>query len=580
MPSARPLPPPPARGRRNTADAIQEALEVSGSLDPRDVIARVMERGVQAVEADRATLSSLIDDEVVIEATYGRSGAITWIGQRYPRSLLTEQPLVRAALDSLEPVLGGQLVVERARPEFQSALDQVRHTAVMPLVHAGAAVGLLVLSRYEDRPFSTADLGSLRLLSTISGLALRNARLFEEAQTARRLAAAAAERLAAAVEAAEDVASQVELDQVLGRLMRRAVTAVGADAASLSQVEGQEMIVESSTGSVPVGSRWPIAPRVLEGIRHGRPVQLAAAEYAGTPAGLEPIVQPFKRFLIAPLLVGGETIGLIAIGRHKDEPFDAASISVLQQFTTLGALLLRNARLRARSLEAERAKSDFMDVAVHALRSPLSVTSGYLSMALEGNFGEVPDRLRAPLQTALRKNQEGRAVAEELLTVARMEGERLRPQPEVISADWVLHEAVARATPRAALLQGTLRIAPGPPVKLLADRGFTDRIFDNLINNALAYAAGPPVITLAASRDGDAVEIAVSDNGRGIPEPDQVRVFQRFERGSDPAVRDVAGSGLGLYVSRGLATRMGGALTLASSAPGQGSTFVLRLPAA
>jgi signal transduction histidine kinase len=76
------------------------------------------------------------------------------------------------------------------------------------------------------------------------------------------------------------------------------------------------------------------------------------------------------------------------------------------------------------------------------------------------------------------------------------------------------------------------------------------------------------------------VLVTVSDNGAGIPEADRERIFQRFVRGSDRLVRERQGSGLGLYLSRGLAQRMNGSLELLSSEVGKGSTFLLRLPAA
>jgi len=160
------LPGPPGD---EVGELIQIALDLSGSLDPREVIARVLERGVRAVQADRGTLSSLVGDDIVIEATYGRAGALTWVGQRYSRQYFAGQPVVQRAIDSLQPAFGGQLSVGDAAPEFRGALAQVRHTAVMPLVHGGRAIGLLVLSRYEDRPFTHDDLAALGLL----GVAVR-----------------------------------------------------------------------------------------------------------------------------------------------------------------------------------------------------------------------------------------------------------------------------------------------------------------------------------------------------------------------------------------------------------------------
>src|ERR1700694_719270 len=87
-------------------ELIQIDLHVAGALDPREVIARILERGVHAVQADRATLSSLVGDEVIIEATYGRAGQLTWVGQHYSMSYFDGQPLVKQAIDSLQPAFG------------------------------------------------------------------------------------------------------------------------------------------------------------------------------------------------------------------------------------------------------------------------------------------------------------------------------------------------------------------------------------------------------------------------------------------------------------------------------------------
>jgi len=556
------------------------ALDIAGSLEPREVITRILERGTHAVQADRATLSSLVDNHVVIEATYGRAGELTWVGQRYSLEYFAGQPLVQKAIDTLQPTFGGPLALEQAAPEFRQALANVRHVAVLPLVHGGRAIGLLVLSRYEDRAFTRADLAVLTLLGAISGLALRNARLYEEGEAARKRADETAARLRAAVEAAEDVAGQVQLEQVLGRLLQRAAASVGADGASVARLDGTEMVLESTTSGGAIGTRWPIAPKVLAGIEKGRAVELTAAEYTGAPGGLESIVQPYRRFLVAPLVVGGETIGLLAMGRKRDEPFDAAGMQSLQQFSTLGALLLRNARLIAQALEAERAKSEFLSIAVHELRAPLTVTGGYLGMAIEGAFGELPKAVKDVLETAQRKTEEAKALADELLTVARMEGKVLAANAERFSVADAVRDAVARARPRATLVKATLQIEPGDDATVLADTVLVGKILDNLLNNALTYSDHPPTVRVAAHRESDRVAVTVADDGIGISAADQVRIFKRFARGTDRVALEKPGTGLGLYLSRGLAEQMGGSLQLHSSQPGKGSRFVLRLPLA
>jgi signal transduction histidine kinase len=556
------------------------ALDVAGSLDPREVIARILERGTHAVQADRGTLSSVVDDHIVVEATYGREGELTWVGQRYSLDYFKGQPVVQKAISTLQPAFGGRLDVDNAAPEFRQALANVRHVAVLPLVHGGQAIGLLVFSRYEDRPFAGDDRAALTLLGAISGLALRNARLYEEGEAARQRADETAARLRAAVDAAEDVASQVRLDQVLGRLLERASASIGADGASLARLEGSEMVIESTPTGELVGTRWPLMPKVLAGVTSGRAVELSAAEYTGAPPGMASVVQPYHRFLVAPLVVGGETIGLLAMGKATNEPFDPAAVQSLQQFSTLGALLLRNARLIEQTRDAEKAKSEFMSTAVHELRAPLTVTGGYLSMALEGTFGELPKPLRDVLETAQRKTEEAKTLANELLTVARLEGKVLTPRAEPVSVHDAVIQALARARPRAELVRATFQVDDERELAILADEALVGKILDNLLNNALTYADHPPTIRVEARREGLQVLLTVADDGIGISPQDQARLFQRFARGTGQMVAHTAGTGLGLYISRGLAEQMGGSMQLQSSQPGKGSTFVLRLPAA
>jgi signal transduction histidine kinase len=340
------------------------------------------------------------------------------------------------------------------------------------------------------------------------------------------------------------------------------------------------MVIESTPTGELVGTRWPLMPKVLAGVSAGHAVELSAAEYTGAPEGLELVVQPYRRFLVAPLAVGGETIGLLAMGRKTDEPFDPAAVQSLQQFSTLGALLLRNARLIAQAQVAEQAKSEFMSIAVHELRAPLTVASGYLGMAVEGAFGDLPPALEGVLATAQRKMEEAKLLADELLTVARLEGKVLTPNVEPTSVMGALQEAVLRAGPRAGLVNAVIQIDRGDDRTVLADRAMLGKILDNLLNNALTYTDHPPTIRMQARPDSGQVAITVADDGIGVAAADQPRIFERFTRGTDPLTREKPGSGLGLYLSRGLAEQMGGSLQLQASQPGKGSTFVLRLPLA
>jgi two-component system sensor histidine kinase SenX3 len=187
--------------------------------------------------------------------------------------------------------------------------------------------------------------------------------------------------------------------------------------------------------------------------------------------------------------------------------------------------------------------------------------------------------LRDVLETAQRKTEEAKTLADELLTVARLEGNALTPQVDRVSVRDAVDQAVARARPRAELVHASFQIDDGADLAMVADEALVGKILDNLLNNALTYADHPPTIRMAARQEGQQVSLTVVDDGIGISPEDQRRIFQRFIRGTDRMVAEKPGTGLGLYLSRGLAEQMGGSLQLQSSQTGKGSTFILRLPA-
>ena len=176
------------RDARNSARRLQLTLDLAmafaSSLSARDVVQLLLNRTLDAVQADRATLSSIEADDLVIEATFARSGELQWVGRHYPIDYLNRQPLVKRALETRKPVVGGRLDVDGAAPEFREALNEMAQTVNLPLMLKGEPGGLLVVSRAGDTPFTPGDVSILELMGNAAMLALRNARLFEDLQLA------------------------------------------------------------------------------------------------------------------------------------------------------------------------------------------------------------------------------------------------------------------------------------------------------------------------------------------------------------------------------------------------------------
>ena len=228
--------------------------------------------------------------------------------------------------------------------------------------------------------------------------------------------------------------------------------------------------------------------------------------------------------------------------------------------------------------EASRAKSEFLNMAAHELRTPLSVVRGYVSMMLDGTFPVAPGSL-APLEIVDRKAAELNAIVDSMLMTARIDEGRVPTEVETVDLVRAANEAVARAEGRRALLGAELTCeAAARAVPVSADPTHVARILDNLVNNALTYCAGTPRV-LVTVEHGGSPRVSVEDNGVGIPGGREQAIFDRFVRIEDKAVGPTQGTGLGLYISRELARLAGGDLYLEHSAAGRGSRFVLTLPA-
>ena len=228
---------------------------------------------------------------------------------------------------------------------------------------------------------------------------------------------------------------------------------------------------------------------------------------------------------------------------------------------------------------ASEAKTRFLHMAAHELRTPITVLAGYLSLLSEGTLGAVPDGWKKPLEILTGKTRELNRIVSDLLEASRIEAKVLSHDLSRVDLRSVVQDAGERALPRVQLLGAEIATRlTADPVPVEADASQLGRILDNLINNGLTYTTRPPKLSISVSCEGAHALVRVADNGAGIPASERERVFERFHRTNDPAFRNVPGTGLGLYISRELAEGHGGSLAIESSTPGDGTVFALALP--
>lgn len=453
-----------------------------------------------------------------------------------------------------------------------------------PLPDGRTSLGLLGFCRKERAYFTPFERRLIAEFSRLVSVTLQRTEL-------RRSAAEAALRLQTGIDVAVDLAASLEPTHVVQRLVRRAAQAVGADRATLIGVEGDTAVVEDSYDAqaeqAPVGRRFPITSWQAEGqpllhfaIRDRQPHLCGAFTVEGMEDGQA--LAGVQNAILLPLVFADQVSAVLVVARRSDPAFEPGELATLQLIGNVAVLALRNARLFAEAQVASRLKGDFLNMAAHELRTPLTVVTGYLSMMGDGSFGSPPAGWQQPIALLSEKSEELGRLVDDLLLTSRLESGRLPAQVESVDLREVVAEAARRAEARVHLLAGEMEVAtPAEPVEVAADRGHLARILDNLLNNALTHGRrdeGAWARIVIELEPGQAV-VAVEDRGRGVNEAAQARIFERFGR-SPESDHLVPGAGLGLYISRELAARNGGRVTLDRSDPHRGSRFALRLPRA
>jgi signal transduction histidine kinase len=541
--------------------AVEAAIEIGSSLQPRDVIARLLKHATKVLNADRATLASIDGDELVIQGSFAIDGGAFDVGNRY---VYRTTPQFMRVIELRQP-LREAYRIDEVEADVRDAMAGFRHAITVPIVDNDRVVAVITVSRRADREFSGSDGRVLDVVAAAAGIALQNARLFDETVRGRQ-------SLELTLEAAEDIAAAEELDDVIAKLLVRACAATGASEAVLGHIEGGDIVVDHATDRDRAGARSPLALSIVDELSTVPVQRQQPVGDSGQDGELWA--------LYVPLVVRGETAGVMEL-RRAGMAFSGDDVDAVRRLAPMAALLVRNARLLDEARQASRAKSEFLNLAGHELRTPLAVIRGYLSLISSGAYDDSPTEWSAAIEVLQAKSGELTSMVESILIAARMQAGRLEANVETVELTEVVKQAVERSKAVAILTGGTVAARyPSDRIDVRADERHLAVIVDNLLANAVKYSSPPAVVTLALTSSNGVAELRVTDRGRGIPVEDRERIFEQFERIQSFDLGYPAGTGLGLYIARQLAERYDGTLTLEWSEPGQGSTFVLQLPMA
>ena len=287
----------------------------------------------------------------------------------------------------------------------------------------------------------------------------------------------------------------------------------------------------------------------------------------------------FTSVMIVPLVARGRTIGgLSLVSAESGRRFDEADLKLAEHLAYRAALAVDNARLYQDAQEAIHVRDEFLSIAAHELKTPVTSLLAYTQVlqrrATRDKTANERD-LRA-LQVIAEQSERLSRLISSLLDLSRIETGHFmierRPVDIAALARRVVEQTKATAEQHVIELK-----APAEPVTLHGDDLRLEQVMQNLLQNAVKYSPGGGTITVEVAREADQAAITIADQGMGIPESARSQLFQRFFRAGNVNTSHISGMGIGLYVVREIVARHGGAVEV-RSVEGEGTTFIVRLP--
>jgi signal transduction histidine kinase len=281
---------------------------------------------------------------------------------------------------------------------------------------------------------------------------------------------------------------------------------------------------------------------------------------------------------LVALLVGWILLSLFGMGQPKRAGLYIALLSIGSSFLTfaiVGTALYLTLSIKAINLS--RRQSNFIDSVTHELKSPIASLKLYLQTLNRRNVGAAEQEVffKDMLEDVERLDQ----LINHLLDVARLEKDRVGPQPEDLRLDEIIRVAAETACQRYQRGAETIKLDLAPAM-VCAPRVDLELIFRNLIDNGMKYAneENPRVEVSIRPEGASCVVVRVSDNGRGIPVSLRNLIFGRFVRLGSELEREKPGTGLGLYIVRSMVGRLGGKIRIHDRERGTGAAFEVQLP--
>jgi signal transduction histidine kinase len=394
---------------------------------------------------------------------------------------------------------------------------------------------------------------------------------------------------------ADSMGTSMPFDDVLTTAMRFTSSLMGGDGSSI-------LLVDRETGSlnffIALGEKAEQLRNIklkpgegIAGFVAGTGMPLVVSDVTREPHFSQRVDQEtgFKTRSIAcvPLKIKGELTGVIEVVSKNPGAFGDKELDMLGAIAGPVAVMLENARLirevkrlHDELAQAARAKAEVLATMTHEMRTPINIVIGNLDLVVRGFLGEVSERQRKCLETALRNSGEALNLVTSLLDLSRFEAGQYVIHVEEFRLEDIWNELETffqvGLSGKAVELSWTAEDGLPP---FVSDRMKVKEVLSNIVFNAVKYTDRGEVRVSAAPRDGGRlIAIEVRDTGVGIPQDALPYIFEPFRQAEGSATRSLGGVGLGLAIAKRLVELLHGSVEVESEI-GKGTIFRIVLPA-
>lgn len=562
------------------AALYEVSSQLGSSLDLSEVLNQVMDSIIKLTGAERGYL--VLYDEISgdLEPAVVRNVDQVKIEDR---SMQVSRTVIEQAVATGKGIVTNNAQEDKRFSGKESVVGyQLRSIMCAPLRVRNRILGAVYVdNRLFSGVFGADDLNLLTAFTNQAAIAVQNARLFTQTDQAL---ARRAEEISLFQRINRQLNQSLDLQRVLRLALDWSVSLAEADGGSIGLIEESEedgrrtlrLLATSGIGSdsapVVVGQEHPVLAQVLrEGdsvVTREVPVELSID---GTPAQVQ---------LAVPVQRDGAIVGLITLESQRAGALDDDVKGFVERLADRASVAINNARLYERIQAANKAKSDFVSTVTHELRLPMTAIRGYADLMDSGMAGPLTDQQKQFLAVIRRNLFRMSDLIRDLGDINRIESGRMKFESCRFDIQETIHDVAENLRESIAGKKQDLTIEmPDDLPQIYADPTRVSQILTNLLSNATKYTPDEGSIKLGVTRSPGMICVSVADNGLGISEEDQEKLFTQFFRAESQAVRQEQGWGLGLSIVKKMVEAQGGEVEFESTL-GKGSTFSFTIPLA